>query len=354
MTLDIPTDAPVLVTGATGYVAGHVVRRLLEEGATVHATVRDASNTERLQYLRDLEASSPGTLRLFSADLLDTGSFADAMAGCSVVLHIASPFALDVDDPQRDLVDPAVDGTRNVLTSVDATESVQRVVLTSSCAAIYGDNTDVQHAPGGVLTEDVWNTTSTLEHGAYSLSKTLAEKEAWRLADAQDRWRLVVINPSMVFGPGTRVHGSSESFQLITQIADGTFASGAPDLRIGVVDVREVAEAHLRAAFLPQAQGRHILSGSDTSVPEIVNALRPRFGERLKLPARTLPKCLLWLVGPLVNSALTRRFVSRNIGVPFRADNSKSRESLGITYRPLAETVGDHVQQLIDQGVVAV
>lgn len=348
--LDIPTDAPVLVTGATGYVAGRVVERLLQEGLTVHATVRDASKTERLQYLNDLADGNPGTLRFFSADLLKPGSFAEAMEGCSVVFHIASPFIRDAADPQKDLIDPAVNGTTNVLTSVNETESVKRVVLTSSCAAIYGDNIDVAATPRGLLDEDVWNTTATLDHNPYFLSKTLAEREAWKLADAQDRWRLVTINPSMVMGPGVKVHGSSESFHLLEQLVDGSLGTGMPDLGMGVVDVREVAEAHVRAAFLPDAEGRHILSAHDSGLPQMVEALRPTWGSRFKLPPRIVPKWLLWLVAPVVG--LTRTYVSKNVGHPWKADHSKSVDKLGIQYRPLPDTMNDFMEQLVEAGAL--
>ena len=290
--LTIPTDAPVLVTGATGYVAGRLVERLLEAGLTVHATVRDASKTDRLQYLNDLADKSEGTIRFFSADLLDEGSFAEPMAGCRVVFHTASPFVIDVKDPQKELVDPAVKGTENVLSAANATESVERVVVTSSCAAIYGDNVDLQGTPRGVFDEEVWNTSSTLDHNAYSLSKTLAERKAWEMAEAQDRWRLVACNPAMVMGPGVKIHQTSESFNLMKQMVDGTLGSGMPDLRIGVVDVRDLAEAHLRAGFLPDAKGRHVLVGTDATMPMMVEALEPAWGGKLKLPARTLPKWL--------------------------------------------------------------
>ncbi|MBX2802549.1 MAG: NAD-dependent epimerase/dehydratase family protein [Myxococcales bacterium] len=347
--LSIPTDAPVLVTGATGYVAGRVVERLLQEGLTVHATVRDPSNTERLGYLTDLAQGSPGEIRFFGADLTKPGSFAEAMEGCQVVFHVASPFINNVEDPQKELVDPAVDGTTNVLEQANATDSVTRVVVTSSCAAIYGDAIDLQSTPRGVFDEEVWNTTSTLTHNAYSLSKTLAERKAWEIAEAQDRWRLVVCNPALVMGPGVRIHPSSESHNLMKQMVDGTMASGMPDLQIGVVDVRDLAEAHLRAGFLPEAEGRHVLVGTNASVPMMVDALRATWG-KLRLPKRIAPKWLLWLVGPF--AGLTRAFVSRNIGHPWKADNSKSIEKLGLTYRPLADTLNDFVQQLVDDGTV--
>ncbi|MFZ5475412.1 MAG: NAD-dependent epimerase/dehydratase family protein [Myxococcota bacterium] len=344
--LTIPTDAPVLVSGATGYVAGRLVERLLQAGLTVHAAVRDASKTDRLAYLTDLAEANPGKIRFFSADLMKPGSYAEAMAGCRVVFHVASPFIVKVKDPQKELVDPAVEGTRNVLAQVEATPTVERVVLTSSCAAIYGDNTDLKDTPRGVFDEEVWNTTSTLTHGPYSLSKTLAERTAWELAGAQNRWRLVVCNPAMVMGPGVRIHPDSESFSIMKQIMDGTLAAGMPDFRLGMVDVRDLAEAHLRAGFLPDAHGRHVLVGTDATLPMMVEALRPRWSH-LKLPKRVMPKWLLWLVGPL--AGMSRAFVSKNIGLPWKSDNSKSVQQLGLRYRPLEETMNDFAQQLVDE-----
>ncbi len=177
------------------------------------------------------------------------------MQGCSVVFHTASPFTINVQDPQRDLIDPAVKGTRNVLEDVNRTESVRRVVLTSSCAAIYTDAADCANAPGGTLTEEVWNTTASLDYQPYSYSKTLAEKEAWTIAEQQDRWDLVVINPSLVLGPAINDLPTSESFRILKMLGDGTMKAGAPRLGIGVVDVRDLAEAHLAAAFPPRSKG---------------------------------------------------------------------------------------------------
>lgn len=348
-TLNIQKDAPVLVTGATGYVAGRLIERLLQEGLDVRATVRDASTRDRLQFLRDVEEKNPGTLSFFSADLLKKGSFAEAMKDCRVVFHVASPFVQSVEDPQRDLIAPAVEGTENVLQQASSTLSVKRVVLTSSCAAIFGDNIDLESTPRGVFDEDVWNESSTLDHNAYSLSKTLAEKKAWEIADAQQQWKLVVCNPALVLGPGLKIYESSESFKLMMQVLDGTMASGMPDLRIGIVDVRDLAEAHLRAAFVEEAEGRHVLVGTNGSFPMIVDALKERF-HMLKLPKRVAPKWLLWLVGP--SAGITRKFVSKNIGREWKADNSKSIEVLGMTYRPLSETVNDFAQQIVDEGVL--
>ncbi len=348
--LSLPTDRPVLVTGATGYVAGQVVHALLAAGLTVHATVRDPSRAERLAPLRALAATLPGQLRFFAADLLDPESFDAAMAGCAVVFHIASPFVTDVRDAQTQLVDPARKGTVHVLSAANRCPSVERVVLTSSCAAIFGDSADLAHTPRGVFDESVWNTSSSLDHNPYSLSKTVAERAAWELAEAQDRWRLVVLNPAMVMGPGIHPHHSSESVNLLLQMGDGTLRMGAPDIHIGMVDVRDLAQAHLRAAFLPEAEGRHVIVGTNTSFPAMAQALLPRYGAHYPIPTGTLPKWLLWLVGPFVNAALTRRFVSRNVGLPWVADNRKSVEALGMRYRPLDETMTEMFQQMIDGG----
>ncbi len=349
--LRIDHTKPVLVTGATGYVAGWVVKRLLEEGLTVHGTVRDAGQTDRHQYLHDLAEGTGGSLKLFAADLTKTGSFADAMAGCSTVFHVASPYQLNVEDPQRDLIEPAVEGTRNVLEEVNRTPSVDRVVLTSSCAAIYGDNIDLDTTPKGVFTEEVWNTSSSPTHQPYSYSKTMAEKKAWEIHDAQDHWRLVVMNPPGIFGPGVRLHAGAESFKIMKQLGDGTMAAGAPRIGLGIVDVRDVAEAHLRGAFLPDAEGRHVISGHDSDLVEMGRIIAQRYPD-YPLPKRAAPKLLIWLLGPLVNKAFTRRMVSRNVDRPWRGDNTKSREKLAMTFRPLETTLHDHFQQLVEEGVI--
>lgn len=342
----------VLVTGATGYVAGWLVKRLLEQGHRVHAAVRDPSKKQKVAHLDALAEELPGEIHYFQGDLLEEGSYLDAMQGCEVVFHTASPFITDVEDPQRDLVDPAVKGTRNVLNSCNATDSVRRVVLTSSCAAIYGDNADMADSKTGVFTEADWNTSSNLSHQPYSFSKVEAEKAAWDIAEKQNRWELVTVNPSLVLGPGIKPDATSESFSIMKQLANGTLKTGAPDLPFGLVDVRDVAEAHMRAAFTPQAKGRYITSGADSSLLEMASILRRQFGDDWPFPTRKLPKSLLWLVGPIVNKAFTRKFISRNVGQPASFDNTKSRKELGLSYRPLETTLADMFQQMVDAGTV--
>ena len=339
-----------MVTGATGYVAGRLVEKLLREGHTVHAAVRDPGNRKKLQYLDALAEALPGSIRYFESDLLRPGSYAEAMAGCELVFHTASPFTIGVRDPVKELIEPARQGTRNVLEQASRTRSVERVVVTSSCAAIYGDNADLEKTPDGVFTEEIWNTSSSVEHQAYSYSKTLAEREAWEVHSKQSRWDLVTINPSLVMGPGINPHGTSESFSMIKQFGDGTLERGVPRWGFGIVDVRDLAEAHYRAGFTPEAQGRYIVSGHDSDLADLAIPLREHFGSAYPFPTRTMPKWLMWLVGPMVNKAITRKAIRLNVGLPWRGDNGKSVRELGMIYRPLDETVVDFFQQLVDSG----
>lgn len=347
------TSAPVLVTGATGYVAGWLVRRLLEEGFTVHCAVRDPQNTDKVGHLTRMAEELPGEVRLFKADLLDLGSYSEAMQNCAVVFHTASPFTSVVADPQRDLIDPAVMGTRNVLETVNGVPCVRRVVLTSSCAAIYGDSLDCELAPGGKITEDVWNTSSTIDHVPYSLSKTLAEQTAWEIADAQKRWKMVVVNPSLVFGPALNPRPTSESFNILKQAGNGAMKSGVPNWELGRVDVRDVAEAHMRVAFIASTEGRHITSARTISFFEVGRILAGHFGDKWPFPKRIVPKWLIWLIGPMANKAFTRKIIARNVNHHWAADNSKSVNVLGLTYRPLDTALIEMFQQLIDTGEVA-
>ena len=301
----IDTSEPIMITGATGFVAGWIVKGLLEAGCTVHAPVRDPSRSEKLKHLTDIADASAGEIRFFKADLLDDGSYDEAMAGCGVVFHTASPFTVDVKDPQKELIEPAVNGTRNVLDAANRTLSVSRVVLTSSCAAIYGDNADIAKAPGGRLDESVWNTSSSLEHQAYSYSKTLAEKAAWEIAEKQDQWKLVVINPALVIGPSLQPRPTSESFSMIKQIGDGTMRQGAPRWGFGVVDVRDLAKAHIAAGFSPDANGRNIISGHESDLFEMSQLLVSKFGNDYPLPKGVAPKWLIWLLAPFTGSAMT-------------------------------------------------
>jgi nucleoside-diphosphate-sugar epimerase len=341
----------LLVTGATGYLASWAIKQLLEQGQTVHATVRDVNARSKHQHLLDIAENASGTLSLFSADLLTEGSFAEAMVGCDTVIHMASPFVISgITDPQQQLIKPAEEGTRNVLAQVDKTETVKRVVLTSSVAAIYGDAIDLLDTQQGIFTEAHWNTTSRVDHQPYSLSKTLAERLAWKMSEAQSRWDLVVINPGFIMGPSLTNRKDSTSIGFMRGLLKGQYKSGAPDLAFGLVDVRDVANAHIQAAFRSEASGRQILVASSPSVSDMASALREEFGRKYALPKSSLPKWLVWLVAPLVG--LTRKFVKNNLGYPLAFDNSYSQKDLGIEYRSMRETLADHANQLEKDGLL--
>ena len=342
-----------MVSGATGYVAGWLIKKLLEEGLTVHAAVRNPDNEAKLAHLNELAAQSPGSIQYFKSDLLQEGSYGSAMEGCELVFHTASPFTSDFNDPQKDLIDPAVLGTQNILASANQTPSVKRVVVTSSCAAIYTDAIDTQKAPNGELTEEIWNTTASLDYQPYSLSKTLAEKKAWEMAEAQSQWDLVTINPSFVLGPVLNPKSTtSESISILKQLGDGTMKMGVPKLGVGVVDVRDVAEAHYLAGYTPEAQGRYITSAHNSTFLELGTVLLPKFGDRYPLPKKALPKWLLMIVGPMTNKLFTRRFIRNNVNIPWKANNSKIKKELGINFRPLQTTMEDAFQVLVDNEMV--
>jgi nucleoside-diphosphate-sugar epimerase len=349
----IDTSKPVMVTGANGYVASWLVKKLLDEGRTVHAAVRNHENKEKIKHLVDAAANAKGEIKFFSSDLLSPGSYKEAMEGCELVYHTASPFTTDVKDPQKELIEPAVNGTANVLNSAKETPSVKRVVVTSSCAAIYTDAIDTVNAPGGKLTEDIWNTTASIDYQPYSLSKTLAEKKAWEIQESQNNWDLVTVNMCLVLGPDLNPHKTTtESMNILKMLGDGQMKMGAPKLGVGVVDVRDVAEAHFKAGYTPEANGRYITSAHETNFLEMGQVLAPKYGDQYPLPKKALPKWLLMLVGPMANKLFTRRFIRNNVNVPWKADNSKIKKELGMTFRPMQETMEDSFQVLINEGIL--
>ncbi len=347
---EIDKTKPVMVTGATGYVAGRLIEKLLNDGLTVHAAVRNPDKKEKLRYLDAIAEKSEGSIKYFKADLLTPNAYEAAMQGCELVFHTASPFIVSVKDPQKDLVDPAVNGTFNVLESVNNTSSVKRVVLTSSCASIYGDNKDILSYPNKVMTENQWNTTSSLTNQPYSFSKVEAEKKAWEINKKQDRWDLVVINPSFVLGPGINPFGTSESYNIMKQYGDGTMKMGAPKLGMGCVDVRDVAEAHFKAGFTPEAEGRYIVSSESLNFFSMAQLLHEKYGNDYPLPTKALPKWLVWLIAPA--AGMTRKNVSNNVNIDCPADNSKSKRELGIDYIPIKRSMNEFFQQLIDHDII--
>ena len=349
----IDKTKPILVTGANGYVASWLVKKLLDDGLTVHAAVRNPNDAKKVGHLKELAAKSKGSLVFFKADLLTPGAYTEGMKGCELVYHTASPFISEVKDPQKELIEPAEKGTENVLNSANEVDSVRRVIVTSSCAAIYTDAIDTVNAPGGMITEDVWNTTASLEYQPYFYSKTLAEKKAWDMEKAQQRWDLVTVNMSLVLGPALNPGATtSESMNILTMLGNGEMKMGAPKMGVGLVDVRDVAEVHYKAGFMPAAKGRYITSAHNTDFLEMGQVLLPKYGAQFPLPKKALPKWLLMAIGPIVNTLFTRKFIRNNVNIPWNADNSKIKKELGMTFKPMLETMEDSFQMLIDEGVL--
>jgi nucleoside-diphosphate-sugar epimerase len=218
-------------------------------------------------------------------------------------------------------------------------------------AAVYGDACEVA-AKGGRLDESHWNESSSVSHNPYSYSKTVAEREAWKLVESATHWDLVTINPSFVLGPSLTPRKDSTSIDTILSMMDGRYRSGLPYMGMAVVDVREVARAHLEALIRPEASGRHIVSAHDTDLHQVSQVLgRVTEGRyRRKLPLWRLPKAAIYLIGPL--EGFSWSYTSRNIGHPVQIDNRKAREELGINFRPLEESLRDQVAQIESMGLV--
>jgi nucleoside-diphosphate-sugar epimerase len=337
--------ARFLVTGANGYLASWIVAGLLAEGHEVHGTVRDRSKPRSYRHLEQLAHAD--RLSLFQADLLDPDAFAAPMAGCEYVVHTASPFQIrDVTDADAQLVRPAVTGVRNVLATATRTDSVRRVVMTSSTVAVYGDTIEARGR--GPFTEADWNATSTAEHQPYPYSKVLAEKAAWELAARQDRWSLVTLLPGFILGPPLDPATAGVSNTMMRNLGDGTYRHGMIDLWYGIVDVRDVARAHVAACTRASAHGRYIISNRSASFVEIAGILRDTFGDRYPLlPKRKVPKPLAWLMASSLG--MTRAYIARNVGYPIELDNRRSLTELGLRYTPLEITVVEHFRQVASE-----
>lgn len=339
-----------LVTGASGYIASWIVRFLLEQGQKVHGTVRKLSDTAKISHLLALQEKYPEHLHLFEADLLKKESFRKPMEGCTVILHTASPFFIaKIKDPQTDLITPALQGTSNVLELANEFPTIKRIVLTSSVAAVHSDAADIRNTKDGVFTEADWNTVSDAKYNPYQYSKTIAEHKAWEIARNQDHWQLVVINPGFVLGPSMTKRVDSTSIDTMRSLLNGKFKTGVPDLYFGIVDVRDVAKAHILAATNEKASGRHLLVNEVVPLIEMAKVLKEKYPTR-PIPSSTLPKFMLYLVGPFMG--FSWRFLNLNYGIPFKIDHSFSIKDLGIEYTPLKTTLTDHAEQLISDKLV--
>ncbi len=349
MSKKINRATPILVTGGTGYLASWIIKLLLDEGLCVRATVRDKSNMEKNKHLIKLGDENKGSLELFEADLLEDGTFDKAMNDCELVFHTASPFKiLGIKNPQKELIDPALKGTNNVLYSVNKTSSVKRVVMTSSTAAIYGDASETTNKP---LDEKSWNTTSSIKNMPYLFSKRLAEEKAWEIVKSQNRWDLITMNPGQINGPSLSKRTDSTSIDFMLSMLNGKYKYGLPDLTYPLVDVRDVAKAHLLGAFTPNASGRHILAvDNPLSYLEIAKTLKDVYGDKYPVPTRNVPNIIMYLIAPFMK--IKWSYLKNNLGIKPQVDNSYGKKDLDIRYMSAKKTILDHAEQIINDGLI--
>lgn len=337
--------AHVLVTGATGFIASHTILALLDEGHTVRGTARSAAKASALNATLSAYAGRPIEIELVSTDLSSDAGWAEAMVGIEYVQHLASPIPANLPRDPDELIIPARDGALRVLKAA-RTAQVRRVVMTSSVAAIaygWGD------ARPAVLDETHWSNPDNLEDNtAYTRSKVIAERAAWAYVNGEGKGlELTSINPVAVLGPALSADVSA-SLALVTQPMQAKLPA-YPKLTFGIVDVRDVALAHVRAMTEPRAAGERFLLGGDiVTFAELGEILREAY------PGRTLPKGELpnWLVRLLANLNPVLKQILPELGKRRAYSNQKARDILGIEPRGAREAALASTESLIRLGAL--
>jgi nucleoside-diphosphate-sugar epimerase len=337
----------VLVTGGSGFIAQHCLLQLLAAGHEVRTTVRNLSREAEVRdVLKRAGAAGLDRLSFVAADLERDAGWAEAVAGCDYVLHVASPFPATVPKSDDELIVPARDGALRVLKAARAA-NVRRMVLTSSFAAIgYGH--PQQAAP---FDETAWTDLSSPDLVAYVKSKTIAERAAWDyVAKEGAGLELATVNPVGVFGP---VLGSdfSTSILIVQRLMDGAMP-GCPRMTFGVVDVRDVADLHLRAMTDPRAKGERFLAtaGDFLAIREIALALKARLGPAARrAPTRELPNWLL-RVGAFIDPAIKQ--VLPELDKPKNGTSDKARRLLGWSPRSPEDALVATAESLMRLGLL--
>jgi len=337
----------VLVTGGSGFIGSHCIRQLLAAGHEVRTTVRSLDREVHVRAMLKVGGAEPGDkLSFFAADLMNDTGWAEAVGGCEYVLHVASPFPPSVPKNEDELVVPAREGTLRVLRFARDT-GVSRVVLTSSFAAIgYG-----QWPQKRPFNESNWTNLKGDGILPYIKSKTVAENEAWNfMGRERGGLELAVVNPVGVFGP---VLGPdySTSILIVERMMEGAIP-GCPKIQFGVVDVRDVADLHLRAMTHPAAKGERFLavSGDFMSMLEVARVLKSRLGERAKrVPSWQLPNFLVRLASlrdPAVKQILPE------LGKKKNATSEHAQKLLGWKPRSREDAIVATAESLIELGLV--
>jgi len=337
----------VLVTGGSGFIGMYCILQLLTAGYRVRTTVRSLGREADVRAgLKAGGVEAGDQLTFFQADLLSDAGWVEAVAGCDYVLHVASPFPVNQPKDENDLILPAREGSLRVLRAArDA--SVKRVVLTSSFAAIgYG-----QPAKAEPFTEEDW-TNPNGNVSPYVKSKTLAERAAWDfIAKEGGSLDLAVVNPVGVVGPLLGPDDAT-SIQLLLRLMNGGVPR-SPRIFFNYVDVRDVADLHLRALQNPAAKGQRFLAtvGDSLSVQQVADLIRSHLGDRVsRLPSGEIPNWLVRFVS-LFNS--TARASISSLGEIRRASNAKAVQLLGWSPRSNEEAILDSAKSLLQLGLVS-
>ena len=334
----------VFVSGGSGYIAGFLIRQLIAEGWTVHTTIRNLAREAEVRASLGVDNSR---LKFFAADLMSDDGWAEAMAGCSHVAHVASPLPADKPSHEDELIVPARDGALRALRAAKAA-GIKRFVMTSSMAAIaYG------HGEGkSVFTEADWTDPTSPDAYPYVRSKTIAERAArdWVAAEGGDM-EFVTVNPSLVLGP-LQSGDFSTSLEAIKKLLEGSMP-GMPNLGFGIVDVRDVADMHVRCLTAPNMAGeRFICSGPFLMMDEVAAILRAGLGPQArKVPRLKLPN---WLVRIAARFDPVIGQVIGELGKRRESPANHAREVLGWVPRPAEESVLDTARDMIRLGIVKV
>lgn len=339
--------ARVLVTGATGFIAGHVIVQLLEAGHEVRGTARSADRAPGLNRVLSAYAGKPVSVDIVAADLSGDEGWAEAVAGVDYVQHVASPIPATLPKNADELIIPAREGALRVLKAARAA-GVKRVVMTSSMAAVaygWGDRRP------DLLTEEHWSNPDNIrDNTAYTRSKTIAERAAWDFVNGEGKGLdLVTINPAAVLGPVMSGDFSS-SVQILTQPLSGKIPA-TPRMGFGIVDVRDVASAHIAAMTTPEAAGeRFLVCDRFLWFSEIAAILREQFpAYRGKLPKGDMPGWLLRIVANF-NPALKQ--IVPELNRERHVSSEKAKRVLGWQPRTAEEAIISGAQSLIDHSVV--
>jgi nucleoside-diphosphate-sugar epimerase len=334
----------VLVTGGSGYLGGWCLVELLQRGYEVRTTVRDLAREPDVRAAIGSEVLADNRLTVTAADLTSDDGWDDAVRGCDYVLHVASPFPPAQPKDPDELIVPAREGTRRVLRAA-LEAGVSRIVVTSSVAAVRGGATPADSP----IDESRWTDPDNEALTPYVRSKAAAERAAWELVEeAGARERLATIQPGAILGPALS-DDLSFSLELIQRLLRGM--PGTPRIGFNVVDVRDVADLHIRAMEAPAAGGERLLAVTEFLwMAQVAAILRERLGEdAAKVPKRGIPDLLVRALGLFDPSV---RSFTGDLGKQVTMSSEKARTKLGWEPRPVQETIVDCARTLIAQSAV--